>query len=276
MSWGRRPLVVVGLGVCARLLAALPLGLVMEAWVRAPTRHQPEGELALFARGGLLLFERYFVAGTPAAATPMALFSVALAALIGLLPYGLLLHVLHEPRASLRAALVATLGCLGRLFFLSALQAVAVALLVFGAVFTLRGQPVVTVLAWSISTLLVATFADAARVRALLGGESLDHAIPGALRALRARPWRMLGRAVAARLIELGAALAVVLILGTVALRGPAAFATGALAGLAGLLAMALARAWFLNALITIVMLEPLRTTPRLGYESGPSGEEPR
>lgn len=276
MSWGRRLPLVIALGVSARLLIALPVGLVLEGWVRAPTRHQPEGELALFAHGGQLLFERYFVSGPPAAATPMALFSAGLAALVALLPYGLLLHALRNPAAPLRDGIVATVGRLGRLFFLSALQALMVALLVFGALLTVRSQPLVTALGCGGALIVVAALADAARARVLLGGESIDLALAGALRALRRRPAAALTRALFARVGEMAGALAVAWVLATVALRGSAWFFAGVVVALVGLMAMATARAWFLHGLIQIVMLEPLRTTPRLGYDSDPSSEEPR
>lgn len=265
--------------VLGRLLVAAPLALVVQAWSLGAIRHQPDGELALFAHGSLLLAERVVVAGPPLALRPLAL-ALALAQIVAsLLTHGALVLVLARARRSVRAALGGALARLGRALLVTGAQALFFALVGVCAALTAPTLPVVTAIVALGLALAASVIGDAVRARAVLCDEGLGQSAAVAVRSVSGRLLRELARVAGARLVELLLAIvAVALPLYTVA-RSAGAFAGACGLALACLFGMAWARAWFLGGLVRVVTLDaddPLHRGVRLGYDSDPSSEAPR
>ncbi|NUP05611.1 MAG: hypothetical protein HOW73_06080 [Polyangiaceae bacterium] len=277
---GAVPALSFALGL--RLVCAFAVAVAPARWVAHATQNFPRGELALVDNGAGLLVELVFRRQVETGVLPVAGIASVVVALLGLVAFGALAVSLHRP-APLSSAVAWSARRFGWLLLASGIGAVvAVVVLLVETVtlfYALRFSPpsaqifgfVVAMIPLSI----IAAATDTVRAAcAVLDGPSA--ALRVGLGTLRDHFGALCGRYVVSVVAELAIAFGGLAVVGRLLLgNAPVAIAGGLLAVVA-LIAVVLARAWFLAHVVDRLVLsesenDALHRPSNMSYVPAPS-----
>ncbi|MBK6513894.1 MAG: hypothetical protein IPM79_29125 [Polyangiaceae bacterium] len=274
----------IALGLVIRVACGLAVGSGPSRWAAHVTRGFPEGERALFEHGAGLLLELLQRRQLELRLLPTAPIVALLGGAMALVSFGALVASLERP-TSLPSALVRAGRRIGSLVLTSGLGALTLSLVglleVMALAAALGAASTRVVLAAGCAALLplaaVACLVDVLRAAAVLapdGGAAPFRVAFGVAR--RELPSLTLSY-LAAVFVELLAALLGAIVVASLLFGSTLAAAGAALAALVALVIMALARAWFLAAVVKRIENVVLHRPTNLSYVSAPpSADLPR